>query len=87
MDCSLKVKSFEHLVFECTSNLLTCKLGGGRTMKRIIIILSISFSLILAGVLYGKLIQPDRVGTIDNMGAELVYMDQFPDPIPDFVIY
>jgi len=56
-------------------------------MKRMIIILSISFSLILAGVLYGKLIQPDRVGTIDNMGAELVYMDQFPDPIPDFVIY
>ena len=28
MDCDLKVKSFEHLVFECTSNLLTCKLGG-----------------------------------------------------------
>jgi hypothetical protein len=56
-------------------------------MKRIIIILSISFTLILAGVLYGKLVQPDTVGTIDTMGAELVYMDQFPDPVPSFVLY
>ena len=50
-------------------------------MKKIII-LSILFTLSLVGVLYGILLQPDEVETVT---AEQVYMNQFPDPMPDFI--
>jgi len=50
-------------------------------MKKIII-LSILFTLSLAGVLYGILLQSDEGETVT---AEQVYMHQYPDPILDFV--
>jgi hypothetical protein len=55
-------------------------------MKKLIIILSVLFTLMIAGVLYGKNKQPDwvKIMTVDPCP---VYMTQFPDPIPDFVLY
>ena len=52
-------------------------------MKKIII-LSILFIFILVGVLYAINKQTNEVET---MTADHIYMDQFPDPIPDFVLY
>ena len=53
-------------------------------MKKMIIILSVLFTLILTGVLYGTNIRPEKVETVM---VEQVYMYQFPDPIPDFMLY
>jgi hypothetical protein len=53
-------------------------------MKKIIIILSILIVFILVGVLYGINQQTNEVETVT---ADHIYMDQFPDPIPDFVLY
>jgi len=52
-------------------------------MKKLIIILSVLFTLMIAGVLYGKNKQPDWVGT---MTAEELYMHQFPDSMPDVIL-
>jgi len=52
-------------------------------MKKIIIILSILFTLVLSGVLYGKNKQPDWVKIVT---AEQVYMHQFPDSMPNVMI-
>ena len=51
-------------------------------MKKLIIVLSVLFTLIFAGVLYGINQQSAEVETIEQ-----VYMNQFPDPIPSFVFY
>jgi len=53
-------------------------------MKRLIIILSILFTLILAGGLYGTIVQIDEVEIVT---ADKVCINQFPDPMPDFVLY
>jgi len=53
-------------------------------MKKIIIILSILFTFILVGGLYGTLTQPDEVETVT---VEQVYMNQFPDPMPDMILH
>ncbi len=53
-------------------------------MKKTIIILSVLFTLILAGVLYGTNRQPDEVETVT---ADQFYMTQFPDPSPNFMWY
>jgi len=55
-----------------------------KEMKKTIIILSISFTLILAGILYGKSKQPNEVETVME---DQLYMNQYPDPIPDPVLY
>jgi len=55
----------------------------GRKMKKTIIILSILFTVILAGVLYGTNQQPDEVEIVT---AEQVY-DFIPDPMTDFPLY
>ena len=52
-------------------------------MKKIIIILSVLFTLVLSGVLYGKNKQSDWVKT---MTVEEVYMHQFPDSMPDVIL-
>ena len=52
-------------------------------MKKTIIILSVLFTLILAGVLYGTHDQPNEVKTVT---AEQVYMGQYPDPMPDVIL-
>jgi len=54
-------------------------------MKNIIIILSILLTLSLAGVLYGIILQTDEVETVTT--DYYVYMNQYPDPLPDFVLY
>ena len=51
-------------------------------MKKTIIILGVLFTLSLAGVLYGKLVQPDEEKAVT---AEQVYMNQFP-AMPEFII-
>ena len=53
-------------------------------MKKIIIILSILFTIILAGGLYGAHLQLSKVETVT---AEQVYMNQFPDPMPDVILH
>ena len=55
-------------------------------MKKTIIILSVLFTLMIAGVLYGKNKQSEWVETMTADPCQ-VYMTQFPDPIPDFVLY
>lgn len=52
-------------------------------MKKIIVILSISVTLILAGVLYGTNQQTDEVETVT---AEQVY-DFIPDPMNGYPLY
>ena len=52
-------------------------------MKKIII-LSVVFTFILAGVLYATYKQPDEA---ENVKAEQVYMNQFPDPMPNVIPY
>jgi len=52
-------------------------------MKKIIIILSVLFTLILAGGLYNTLAQLDEVEIVTT--DYYAYMNQFPDPMPDFV--
>lgn len=51
-------------------------------MKKLIIILSLVFTLILAGVLHSKYGQPDEV---ENLMAEEAYMNLYPYPMPDFI--
>jgi len=51
-------------------------------MKRLIIILSILLTLTLAGILHGRLAQPDEVETVR---AEQTSMNRFPDPMPDVI--
>ncbi len=51
-------------------------------MKKIII-LSVLVTFILAGVLYATHKQPDEA---ENVKAEEVYMNQFPDPMPDVLM-
>jgi flagellar basal body-associated protein FliL len=53
-----------------------------RKMKKIIII-SVLVTFILAGVLYATYEQPDEVETVT---AEQVYMNQFPDPMPNVLM-
>ncbi|GAG05675.1 unnamed protein product [marine sediment metagenome] len=53
-----------------------------RKMKKIII-LSVVFTFILAGVLYATYKQPDEA---ENVKAEQVYMNQFPDPMPNVLM-
>ena len=53
-------------------------------MKKTIIILSILFTIILAGVLYGTHDQPEEVKTVT---AEHVYMNQFPHQMPDVILH
>jgi len=50
-------------------------------MKKLIIIVSLSLILILAGVLYGKILRPDEgeIVKTDHYG----YMNQFPDQMPN----
>ncbi len=52
-------------------------------MKKIII-LSILFIFILVGVLYAINKQTNEA---ESVTADHIYMDQFPDPVPDFVLY
>jgi len=52
-------------------------------MKKIIIILSVLVALSLAGILYGTQGKSDKGETVT---AEQVYMDQYPDPMPDVTI-
>jgi len=52
-------------------------------MKKKIIILSVLFTLILAGVLYGAHLQLSKVETVT---AEQVYMGQYPNPMPDVIL-
>ena len=56
--------------------------GEDRKMKKIII-LSVVFTFILAGILYATYKQPDEVETVT---AEQVYMNQFPDPMPNVLM-
>ena len=49
-------------------------------MKKLIIIVSLLFTLILAGVLYGEHAQHEVVGTVAGSQA---LMNQFPDTVPD----
>ena len=51
-------------------------------MKKIIITLSILLTLILAGVLYGT---QDRSDAGETVTLEQVYMNQFPDPMPEII--
>jgi len=64
---------------------LESKLREDGKMKNIIIILSILFTLSLAGVLYGIILQPDEGESVT--ADYYVYMNQYPDPLPDFVLY
>jgi len=50
-------------------------------MKKLIVILSLLFTLILAGILYGKYGQSDEV---ENVTAEEIYMNPYP-AMPDFI--
>jgi len=52
-------------------------------MKKIIIILSILFTLIVAGVLYGTQDQSDQRKPVT---LEQVYMNQYPNPMPDVIL-
>ena len=52
-------------------------------MKKLIIILSVLFTLMIAGVLYGKNKQPDWVKIVT---VEQVYMHQFPDSMSNVII-
>jgi multisubunit Na+/H+ antiporter MnhC subunit len=54
-----------------------------RKMKKIII-LSVVFTFILVGVLYATYKQP---GEAENVKAEQVYMNQFPDPMPQVMMH
>ena len=51
-------------------------------MKRLIIILSILLTLTLAGILHGRLTQPDEV---ENERADQTSMNRFPDPMSDVI--
>ena len=51
-------------------------------MKKIII-LSILFTLSMAGVLYGLLLQPDELETVTG---KQVYVDQSPYQISEFIV-
>ena len=55
-------------------------------MKRLIIITTFLITLILAGVLYGRISRPDEGETIKR--DHYAYMNQFPDPMPniDFML-
>jgi len=53
-------------------------------MKKIIIILSISVTLLLAGVLYGNRIQSNQRETVS---LEEAYTAQFPDQMPDVILH
>jgi hypothetical protein len=52
-------------------------------MKKTIIILSVLFTLMIAGVLYGKNKQSEWVETVTS---EQVYMTQFPDSMSNVII-
>ena len=52
-------------------------------MKKIIIILIISFTLIVAGILYGTQGKSDKEET---MTLEQVYQSQYPVSMPDVII-
>ena len=49
-----------------------------KIMKKLIIVLSVLFTLIFVGVLHGINQQSAEVETVEQ-----VYMNQFPDPMPD----
>jgi len=51
-------------------------------MKKIVIIFSILFTLVLAGVLYGTQDRSDEGKTVT---MEQVYMNQYPNPMPDVI--
>ena len=51
-------------------------------MKKLIIILSLLFTLILAGILYGKYVQQDEV---EKVTLEEVYMDSHPNPMSNYI--
>ena len=52
-------------------------------MKKIIVILSLIFTIIVAGGLYGTVSQLDKEETVS---LEQGYMNQFPDPMPDVAL-
>ena len=54
-------------------------------MKKIIIIVSLLLTLILSGILYGKLIRPDEEEITTKNYYE--YVTQCPDPEIDAVVY
>lgn len=54
-------------------------------MKKIIIIVSLLLTLILSGILYGKIIRPDEEEITTKDYYE--YVTQFPDPVIDIVTY
>ena len=49
-------------------------------MKKLLIIVSLFCTLILAGVLYGVHAQHEEV---ENVACEQAYMNQFPGTVPD----
>ena len=51
-------------------------------LKKIMVILSVLFTLSLAGILYGRLTQPDEGKVVT---AEQVYMNQFP-AMPELIM-
>ena len=53
-------------------------------MKKMIIILSVLVAISLAGILYGTQGKSDKEETVT---AEQVYMDQYPDPMPNIILY
>ncbi len=61
-------------------------------MKKLMITLTIVFTLSLAGILYGTNVQPDER---ENVDMEQLYSNYFPDelpellfePIPSFILY
>jgi len=51
-------------------------------MKKLIVILTLMFTLIVAGVLYGTQVQTDEE---EKVILEQAYMNQYPNPVPDFI--
>lgn len=51
-------------------------------MKKLLIIVSLFCTLILAGVLYGEYAQHEKVG---NVAYKQAYMNQLPVTVPDSV--
>ena len=52
-------------------------------MKKLLIIVSLLFTLVISGVLYGEHAQHEEV---ENVACNQAFMNQFPDPMPEMLL-